>query len=757
MSPIRRRTESEDPAPPPAPTPATGTTAAVPGTTEGAGPTPQREMLGRVLVARGAVTASQVNAASRAQKKGDPRRIGEILVEQGLIDEAALAGGLAAQAGLPVINLEESVPSERALAKIDGEVAREHRVVPVRLSRSGLIVAVEHVPTAQTMRMLTEVAETKIGIGIATASQIDRALAQAYGGEAAAAPASASTGSSGHQPRRRLGELLLERDLLSAEDLQRALQLQTTSGQRLGEELIGLGILDERSLVRALSDQLGLPLVDLRNTKPDPAALEAIPETLARGLTVVPMAIHPHGLDVVVADPDQVGMVDELTRAAGRPIRLMMAPTSEVKRAIDQSYRALAGVEQHVREFSLSAPAATEAQAVLQRAVDQDAPVVQVVNLIITQALRDRASDIHIEPQGDNVRIRMRTDGALHEVLTLPPEMGPAVVSRIKVMADMNIVERRRAQDGQIEMNVDGRALDIRVATSPVIFGEKVALRLLDKSRSLYKLGDLGMGAETDKLFSDLVRSPFGMMLCAGPTGSGKTTTLYATLAEIDTAERNVMTIEDPVEYVMPSVNQIQINEMADITFADGLKSILRQDPDVILVGEIRDVETARIAVQSALTGHFVLSSLHATDAASAVHRLLDMGIEPFLIAPAVLAVTGQRLVRRICPECKVPYQPASDELSFYTSIGGPEKDEFFHGEGCNFCSGTGYQERIGVYEVLRMTDAMRQLIVSEPSHGAMRELAIEEGMRPLRAEALRLVAEDVTTIAEILRSVYPL
>jgi type IV pilus assembly protein PilB len=207
----------------------------------------------------------------------------------------------------------------------------------------------------------------------------------------------------------------------------------------------------------------------------------------------------------------------------------------------------------------------------------------------------------------------------------------------------------------------------------------------------------------------------------------------------------------------MPSVNQIQINEMADITFADGLKSILRQDPDVILVGEIRDVETARIAVQSALTGHFVLSSLHATDAASAVHRLLDMGIEPFLIAPAVLAVTGQRLVRRICPECKVPYQPASDELSFYTSIGGPEKDEFFHGEGCNFCSGTGYQERIGVYEVLRMTDAMRQLIVSEPSHGAMRELAIEEGMRPLRAEALRLVAEDVTTIAEILRSVYPL
>jgi type IV pilus assembly protein PilB len=746
MSPIRRgRTESDDPT----------LLAAAPAST----PAPHRELLGRVLVARGDVTASQVNAASRAQKKGDSRRIGEILVGEGIIDETILTSALAAQAGLPVIDLEQTVPNERAVAVLDAQVARELRVVPVRLSRSGLIVAVEQVPSPEALRTLTKLADTTIGMGIAAATQITAALARVYGPSSANGAAGAAPVAPGGAPheRRRLGDLLLERDLLSSDDLQRALHLQTTSGRRLGEELIELGILDERNLAKALAEQLGLPLVDLRQQTPDAAALETVPETLARGLNAVPMHLHPNGLDVVVADPDQPGLVDELTRAASKPIRLMLAPASDVRRAIDQSYRALAGVEQHIQDFARSAPVITESQGVLQRAVDQDAPVVQVVNLIITQALRDRASDIHIEPQGDHVRIRMRTDGALHEVLTLPAGMGPAVVSRIKVMADMNIVERRRAQDGQIEMNVDGRALDIRVATSPVIFGEKVALRLLDKSRSLYKLGDLGMGPETDKLFSDLVRSPFGMVICAGPTGSGKTTTLYATLAEIDTAERNVMTIEDPVEYVMPSVNQIQINEMADITFADGLKSILRQDPDVILVGEIRDVETARIAVQSALTGHFVLSSLHATDAASAVHRLLDMGIEPFLIAPSVLAVTGQRLVRRICPECRVPYQPPSAELAFYESIGGPDKTEFFHGEGCNFCSGTGYQERIGVYEVLRMTDAMRQLIVSEPSHGAMRELAIEEGMRPLRQEALRLVFEDVTTVAEILRSVYPL
>jgi type IV pilus assembly protein PilB len=247
------------------------------------------------------------------------------------------------------------------------------------------------------------------------------------------------------------------------------------------------------------------------------------------------------------------------------------------------------------------------------------------------------------------------------------------------------------------------------------------------------------------------------MVICAGPTGSGKTTTLYATLAEINTAERNVMTIEDPVEYVVPTINQIQINEVADVTFAGGLKSILRQDPDVILVGEIRDVETARIAVQSALTGHFVLSSLHATDAASALHRFLDMGIEPFLIAPSVLAVVGQRLVRRICRECRVAYEPPADEIAFYEQIGGIPKTKFFHGDGCNFCSGTGYQERIGVYEVLRMSEAMRALVVEEPSHSSLRKLAISEGMRPLRDEALRLVADDITTIPEILRSVYPL
>jgi type IV pilus assembly protein PilB len=564
----------------------------------------------------------------------------------------------------------------------------------------------------------------------------------------------------GNGSHARLGDMLVARALVTNEQLEHALGEQSTRGTQLGETLVDLGVVDERALAEALAQQLGLATADLRRERPDADALSALPEEAARRLTAIPLRRNERMVEIVVADPERAGIAEELAAAVGGPVRLLVAPPSEVKRAIDQSYRALAGVERHVREFELTATAnrnETVTPNVLSQTVDVSAPVVQVVNLIVTQALRDRASDVHIEPMGDQVRVRMRIDGALHDALTLPSEMAPAIVSRIKVMGGMNIVERRRAQDGQFETSVDGRSVDVRVATTPVIFGEKTVLRLLDKSRSLYAMRELGMPPHANAAFSDLLRSPFGMVLCAGPTGSGKTTTLYAALAEINTVERNVMTVEDPVEYVLPTVNQMQINETADVTFAGGLKSILRQDPDVILVGEIRDVETARIAVQSALTGHFVLSSLHATDAASAVHRFLDMGIEPFLIAPSVLAVVGQRLVRRICRECRAPYDPPADEISFYELIGGKPKHQFFHGEGCNFCTGTGFQERIGVYEILRMSDAMRELIVEQPAYSDLRRLAIEEGMRPLRDEALRLVAEDVTTIPEILRSVYPL
>ena len=345
------------------------------------------------------------------------------------------------------------------------------------------------------------------------------------------------------------------------------------------------------------------------------------------------------------------------------------------------------------------------AATALAGSTTDSAPVVQVVNLLITQALRDRASDVHVEPMGDTVRVRFRIDGVLHEVVSLPGSMGGAMVSRLKVLAGMNIVERRRPQDGQIAMTVDGRAIDIRVATTGTIAGEKVVLRLLDKSRPMYQLTDLGLPDKTLDELTAMVRSPFGMVICAGPTGSGKTTSLYATLSALNSAERNIMTIEDPVEYRLPGINQIQINEQAGVTFASGLKSILRQDPDVILVGEIRDTETARIAVQSALTGHFVASSLHATDAVAALLRLLDMEIEPFVVSSSVIAVLSQRLVRRICDQCRRPYLPVADELEFFREAGGTEPPNgFWHGEGCMFCANTGYQ---GPHRRLRAAPAV--------------------------------------------------
>ena len=534
----------------------------------------------------------------------------------------------------------------------------------------------------------------------------------------------------------RLGELLVRNQLVSRTELVEALLQQTGKGKRLGVLLVELGAVTDRDLARALAEHLGLAMADLRTDSPDPVAVAMLPEQVARELTAVPLRVTDGVLEIVVGDPTAEAE-RLLAKAAGTAVRLLVAPASDVARVIETTYRSLGAIETQVKAFAVTDTLRRAALAPIQQATTTGAgaPVIQVVNLVIAQALRDRASDVHIEPQDTRVRVRFRIDGALHDVLAVPAEMGPALVSRIKIMAGMNIVERRRPQDGQTSLEIDGRALDVRIATAPTIWGEKVVMRLLDKSRPLFKAADLGMPADTNEAWGKLVRSPFGMVVCVGPTGSGKTTTLYATLGEINSSERNIMTIEDPVEYVLPSINQIQINEAAGVTFAEGLRSILRQDPDVILVGEVRDAETARIAVQSALTGHLVLSSLHATDTAAALHRFLDMGIEAFLVASSVVAVVGQRLVRRVCTSCKVPYRPSEEELTFYEEVGGRDKQEFWRGEGCNFCSGTGYQDRIGVYELLRVTPELKRLIVGWATQEELRRMAVSQGMRTLLQE----------------------
>lgn len=399
--------------------------------------------------------------------------------------------------------------------------------------------------------------------------------------------------------------------------------------------------------------------------------------------------------------------------------------------------------------------AAAAATAAHDDSMNENAPVVQVVNLIVAQAMRDRTSDVHIEPMDERLRVRFRIDGTLVEAFSLPIGIHLALVSRLKIMSGMNIVERRRPQDGQFSTVIDDKPVDVRVASVSTVFGEKVVLRLLDKSRSLIGLSQLGFPRDTYDDYSNMVHSPFGMVLCAGPTGAGKTTTLYATLLEVNSVGKNIVTIEDPVEYIFPGINQVQTNEGAGVTFATGLKAMLRQDPDVMLVGEIRDIDTARIAIQSALTGHFVLSSVHGTDAVAALHRFLDMGIESFLIASAVVGVVGQRLLRKICSNCKEPYTPSTEDLAFYERQGGYPKSQFFHGAGCDMCAGTGYRDRQGIYELLRITPELRRLIVGWATQDELRKLAVAQGMRTLAMEALSLVDQDVTTIAEVVRTLF--
>jgi len=553
----------------------------------------------------------------------------------------------------------------------------------------------------------------------------------------------------------RLGEMVVAANLATSEQVVSALGAMGTSGRSLGSQLIADGSISERDLAETLARQQGLAVVDLRQIIPDPAAAALMTEGMARALGAIPLSADEDTVVVAVADPSPA-VLKSLQKIIGRSLTVNVATQSDITMAIGNSFRALASVNFQVEAFQTRDSQQKAESAPAPTVVSENAPVVQVVQLMITQGLRDRASDIHIEPQGDRIRVRYRVDGALHEVLDLPGSMGPAIVSRVKIMAGMNIVERRRPQDGQISLEIEGRALDIRVATTSVVSGEKVVMRLLDKSRPIFRLSQLGMAADVAERYSALLHSPYGMVICSGPTGSGKTTTLYGSLSEINTPERNIMTIEDPVEYTIPSINQIQINVQAGVTFAGGLKSILRQDPDVILVGEIRDAETARIAVQSALTGHFVLSSLHATDSVAGLHRLLDMGIESFLVASSITAVMSQRLLRRVCENCKENYDLPPQEMALLQSMGGrvPESG-FVRGAGCNFCTQTGYLERIGVYEMMPVSDGIRELILDRASHDDVRKLARSEGMRTLQEESVHLVEAGVTNLAEVLRTIY--
>ncbi|GFN23289.1 GspE/PulE family protein [Thermanaeromonas sp. C210] len=560
------------------------------------------------------------------------------------------------------------------------------------------------------------------------------------------------------ESKRRLGDLLVEAGMITREQLEQALREQRRSGERLGKVLTRLGLVTEKDILEVLEFQLGIPKVVLQDYNLDPGVVRLVPEALARRHLAIPIRRDGNRLLVAMADPLNLTAWDDLRVATGLEIMPAIAAEREIETMLSRFWQGGAGGTSVPAEgegiaqaaAALDAPGAFDLDGARGAATD-NAPAVRLVNRIILQAVHSRASDIHIEPQEKDIRVRLRVDGLLRDVSRLPRGILNTLVSRIKIMGGMDIAERRLPQDGRFQVTVEGRNIDLRVSTMPTVYGEKVVLRILDKGTMLLPLDGLGFLPSTRQIYETLIRSAYGMILITGPTGSGKTTTLYATLNALSSPEKNIITIEDPVEYLLPGINQVRVNPKAGLDFASGLRAILRQDPDIIMVGEIRDRETADISVRAATTGHLVLSTLHTNDAAGAVTRLLDMGVEPFLVNSSLIGVVAQRLVRLICRNCRETYHPAPEDPA--RAFARDKKGlVFYRGRGCPQCNYTGYQGRTALHEVLVMTEDLRALVAAKaPSH-EIKKAAVAAGMVTLREDGLEKAGQGLTTVEEVMR-----
>ncbi len=553
-----------------------------------------------------------------------------------------------------------------------------------------------------------------------------------------------------------LGSLLQEEGLLTQARLDAALTEQRATGKPLGRILIEAGVISESDLVRMLARQVGLDFVDLGESSVDPSVATLIPEALARRYQALPIRWEEGRLVVAMADPSNVFAVDDIRALTGAEIRTVVATAGQLEATIDRFHRLDTEVDTVAQEAADELGAGDDIGDI--REVVEDAPIVKFVNLLITQAVADRASDIHVEPGETDLRIRFRIDGVLHEVMHSPKSIQNGVISRLKVMSEMNIAERRVPQDGRMSLAVSGKPIDLRVATLPTVFGEKVVMRILDKGQALLRLDDLGFLPESRERYERSYKKPYGTILVTGPTGSGKSTTLYATLNILNDVTRNIITVEDPVEYRLPGISQMQIHHKAGLSFAIALRSILRADPDVVLVGEIRDRETAIIGIEAALTGHLVLSTLHTNDAASTPMRLVEMGVEPFLVTSALDCVLAQRLARRLCDNCKETYQPTEAELLEahwpMEEVTGSDWPSMYRAVGCSSCGRTGYRGRFALHEVMNVSDSIKKLVIERRSTEEIKKEAVMEGMITLREDGLRKVGMGQTSLEEIFRVV---
>ncbi|WP_339301236.1 ATPase, T2SS/T4P/T4SS family [Paenibacillus sp. FSL K6-2441] len=550
--------------------------------------------------------------------------------------------------------------------------------------------------------------------------------------------------------KKRLGELLLESGIITEQQLQAALEEQQRARKKLGDVLLAQGVLTEHQLIEVLEFQLGIPHVTLSRFQIDAKLSQVIPEQMARRYQVLPIRVDGRKLMVAMADPLDLFIIDDLRMSTGFTIEPAIISRGELQRGIARLY----GLQDSMNEMFKDLGAGT-AQIEVEDAVIQgeDSPVVRLVQQMIEQAVRLGASDIHVDPMETQLAIRYRIDGQLRNERTIPKSMQGVIIARLKILGNLNIAERRLPQDGRIKMLVDGQTIDIRLSSLPTVHGEKIVMRLLDLAEGVKGLDKLGMTEQTLSLFRRMIEKQHGMVLLTGPTGSGKTTTLYSALQHLNREETNIITVEDPVEYTLDGVNQMQVHPAAGLTFARGLRSILRQDPNIIMVGEIRDLETAEIAIRASLTGHLVFSTLHTNDAVSTVVRLRDMGIEPYLIASSLIGIVAQRLVRCICPDCKTAYTPDRQEMIYLERLG-IQTDKLYRGNGCGTCGKTGYRGRMAVHEALLISDDLRTAIVEGRSIHELRRMAKEQGMTPLFADGIQKALEGQTTLQEIIREV---
>ncbi len=557
--------------------------------------------------------------------------------------------------------------------------------------------------------------------------------------------------------RKRLGELLLDAKKLTEKDLLRALTEQKKYGDKLGKVIVKLGMLSEKEIIDTVSKQLNIPIIDLKELEIPEDVVTLITTDIAKNSMVIPVMRRHNVLKLAMVDPLDIDAMDNVARMVKMEIEPLIVTEDELKQALEKYYGLKTIVEEtldKIREQALTLEKdekdEDEDERISMDLVEEE-PVVRFVNSLLAQALADNASDIHVEPSKNIMRVRMRVDGRLRDVPSPDKKMFLPIVSRIKILAGIDIAKTRTPQDGRFNIRETSREVGVRVSTFPTIHGEKVVLRLLDKSTALYGIDNLGFLRDDKEKIKSVLKRPYGFILSTGPTGSGKSTTLYAILNHINSPEKNIITIEDPVEYTLEGLAQAQVNPRAGMTFESGLRSILRQDPDIIMVGEIRDRETANIAVHSALTGHLVLSTLHTNDAASAVTRLVEMGIEPFLVTSSVSCVIGQRLLRKICPECKESYYPTP---SVHKTFQIREDVLLYRGKGCPACKYKGYRGRTGVYEVLIMDDELRELIISRAPAEVLKKRAHEKGMRVMRDDAIMKVLFGTTTLEEALNVV---